>query len=116
MGRSRGVANASEAADSVKRLYRAGDAVIAFDSTAHAFGAKSFDSLSVARRVDARGNISAALIASLREASTLRAKVDSMELVIVSPLLDEERDAATDSIRKLWPGHARFVRIAARSD
>jgi len=116
MDRSRGVANVSEGADSVKRLYRAGDAVIVFDSTAHSFGAKPLDSLSVARRIETRGNISAALIASLREASAIRDKVDSVELVIVSPLLDEERDAATDSIRRLWQGRARFVRVAARSD
>ncbi|MFN2602836.1 MAG: BatA domain-containing protein, partial [Gemmatimonadaceae bacterium] len=102
MDDSRGVANVGEAADSVKRLYRAGDAVVVFDSIARSLGAKALDSLSVARMVDARGNISAALIASLREASALRDNVDSIELVIVSPLLDEERDAATDSIRDLW--------------
>jgi aerotolerance regulator-like protein len=116
MDDSRGVASVSEAADSVKRLYRAGDAVIVFDSAARSLGPNPIDSLDVARRVDARGNTSAALIASLREASALRDKVDSMELVIVSPLLDEERDAATDSIRKLWRGRARLVRIAPRSD
>lgn len=116
MDDSRGVANVSEAADSVKRLYRAGDAVIVFDSTAHSLGAKPLDSLNVTRRVEAHGNLSAALIAALREASALRDKVDSMELVIVSPLLDEERDAATDSIRKLWRGRARLVRITTRSD
>jgi hypothetical protein len=116
MDDSRGVANVSEAADSVKRLYRAGDGVIVFDSVARSLGAKPLDSLSVAPRVNARGNISAALIASLREASALRDKVDSMELVIVSPLLAEERDAATDSIRNLWRGRARLVRITPRSD
>jgi hypothetical protein len=116
MDDSRGVANVSEAADSVRRLYRAGDAVIVFDSAARSLGVKPLDSLSVARSVNARGNISTALIASLREASALRDKVDSMELVIVSPLLDEERDAATDSIRELWRGRARLVRITPRSD
>jgi len=116
MDRSRGVASVSEGADSVKRLYRAGDAVIVFDSTAQSYGAKPLDSLSAARRIETRGNISAALIASLREASALRDKVDSMELVIVSPILDEERDAATDSIRDLWRGRARLVRITPRSD
>ena len=46
----------------------------------------------------------------------LRDNVDSVELVIVSPLLVEEWDAATDSIRKLWPGRARVVRVQARAD
>lgn len=116
MDRSRGVANVSEGADSVKRLYHAGDAVIVFDSMARSLGARALDSLRVSRRIEARGNISAALIASLRGASALRDRVDSLELVIVSPLLDEERDAATDSIRNLWRGRARLVRITPRSD
>jgi hypothetical protein len=113
---SRAVANVSEAADSVRRLYRAGATVIVFDSAAHSLGAKPLDSLGRGARVNARGNLSTALIAALRGASAIRDKADSIELVIVSPLLDEERDAATDSIRKLWPGRARFVRVAARSD
>jgi hypothetical protein len=46
----------------------------------------------------------------------MRDRVDSVELVIVSPLMDEEYDAATDSIRKLWPGRARVIRTGARID
>jgi hypothetical protein len=113
---SRSVASVSEAADSVKSLYRAGDGVIVFDSTARSLGTRPVDSLSAVRRSDARGNLSAALISSLREGSAVRDRVDSLELVIVSPLLDEEHDAATDSIRKLWPGRARIVRVAAQTD
>lgn len=113
---SRSVANAGEAAESVKSLYRAGDGVIVFDSTARSLGTRPVESLSAVRRADARGNLSAALIASLREGSTARDRVDSLELVIVSPLMEEEHDAATDSIRKLWPGRARLVRIAAQMD
>ena len=113
---SRSVANVGEAADSVKKLYRAGDGVIVFDSTARSLGARSVDSLSAVRRSDVRGNLSAALIVSLREASAVRDRVDSLELVIVSPLMEEEHDAATDSIRKLWPGRARIVRVAAQTD
>jgi hypothetical protein len=33
--------------------------------------------------------------------------------VIVSPFAREELDAATDTIRTLWPGKARLVRVAA---
>jgi hypothetical protein len=113
---SRSVANVREAADSVTALYKAGDAIVVFDSVARGLGSNPRDSLSAIRAVDARGNISAGLIASLRAASDLRDKADSIELVIISPLLAEEHDAATDSIRKLWPGRARVVRIAARVD
>jgi hypothetical protein len=113
---SRSVANTREAADSVTGLYRDGDLIVAFGSATRALGAGGRDSLSTIRATDARGNLSAALIASLRAASDLRDKADSIELVIVSPLLAEEHDAATDSIRKLWPGRARLVRVAARAD
>ena len=111
---SRSVANVKEAADSVTALHRDGDLVVAFDSAARVFGPGVHDSLSRARATDARANLSAALIASLRAASDLRDKADSIELVMVSPLLAEEHDAATDSIRKLWPGRARIIRVAAR--
>jgi hypothetical protein len=116
MDASRSVANVAEAADSVKKLYRAGDAVIVFDSAARSLGVSGSDSLPAARRAEARGSLSAALIASLREGSMLRDRADSLELVIVSPLAAEEHDAATDSIRKLWPGRARLVHVAARVD
>jgi hypothetical protein len=113
---SRAVADAAEAADSVTALYRNGDAIIAFDSIARVLGPEVRDSLPAVRAADARGNLSAGLIAALRAASDLRDKADSIELVIVSPLLAEEHDAATDSIRKLWPGRARIVRVATKVD
>jgi len=43
----------------------------------------------------------------------VRAGVDSVEMVVVSPFVGEEYDAATDSIRSLWPGHVSPVRVAA---
>ena len=113
---SRAVANPREAADSLKALYGEGDLIVAFDSAARTTGPGLRDSLSAIAVGDVRGNLSAGLITSLRAASQLRDKADSIELVIVSPLLAEERDAATDSIRKLWPGRARIIRIAARAD
>ena len=116
MDASRSVANVGEAADSVKKLYRAGDAIIVFDSAARSLGVTGSDSLASVRRADARGNLSAGLIASLREASVARDRTGSLELVIVSPFVEEEHDAATDSIRKLWPGRARLVRVTARAD
>jgi hypothetical protein len=39
--------------------------------------------------------------------------VDSIEVVIVSPLTAEETDAATTKIRAAWPGRIRLVRVAA---
>lgn len=110
---SRSTSNMREAADSVRALYRSGDAIVVFDSAIRTPGLTSPDSLAKASRSDATGNLSAALIASLRQGSALRDKADSMELVVVSPLMAEERDAATDSIRKLWHDHARLIHVSA---
>jgi hypothetical protein len=112
---SRAVANSKEATDSVTALYGDGDLIVAFDSAARVIGPAFRDSVSAVRATDARGNLSAGLITTLRAASDLR-RADSIELVIVSPLLAEEHDAATDSIRKLWPGRARIIRVAAKAD
>ncbi len=113
MDASRATAHIHEAADSVSALYREGDAVVVFDSAAHPLGPSARNSLAAVRRADALGNLSAALIAALREGSALRDRVDSVQLLIVSPLVADERNAATDSIRKLWPGRARLVHISA---
>jgi hypothetical protein len=110
---SRSPASAKQAIDSVRALYRDGDAILEFASTARTSRVQALDSI---RLSNARGNLSAALIGSLREASEMRDRVDSIELVLVSPLMDEEYDAATDSIRKLWPGRARVIRTGARID
>jgi hypothetical protein len=113
---SRSVANRAQAADSVKRFYYAGDAVIVLDSSARLLGASAVESLSTIRAGINRGNLSAGLIASLRGASSIRDRADSLELVIVSPLVEGELDAATDTIRKLWPGRARLIRVAPSTD
>ena len=110
---SRSPASTKDAVDSIKALYREGDAIIEFASSARTSRMQALDSI---RLSTARGNLSGALVASLREASDMRDRVDSIELVLLSPLMDEEYDAATDSIRKLWPGRARLVRTGARID
>jgi Aerotolerance regulator N-terminal len=113
---SRAVASSVEVTDSVRPLYRKGDEIIVFDSAARSLGSKAGDSLAAFHLSDTQGNLSAALIASLRAGSERGRGTDSLELVIVSPLVAEEYDAATDSIRKLWPGRARVIRVAARAD
>jgi hypothetical protein len=62
----------------------------------------------------AAGSLSAALVAARRLAPGLAAGADSLELVLVSPLVAEEADAATARVRAAWPGRARVVRVAAR--
>ncbi len=107
---SRSVTDAPALRDSVKQYYRDGDAIVVFDSAARVLRGKSSDSLTRINPSKALGNLSAGLIAAFRAASALRDNADSLELVVVSPLAVNEADAATDSIRSLWPGRARVVR------
>ena len=104
---SRSSKDSSDVRDSVKSLYRNHDVVLAFDSSARTVSA---DSLHFS---NARGNVSAALIAAMRAGSGLRDRADSMELVIVSSFAAEEFDAATREVRSLWPGKARIVTAGA---
>ncbi len=113
---SRAVKKVEEIRDSASAVYRRGDAVIVFDSSARHLGGSITDSLRGLSPGPARGNLSAALIAAVRAASALRDAADSMDLVIVSPVASDEIDAATDSIRRLWPGKARLIRVGAGTD
>jgi hypothetical protein len=105
--RSRDVANVQELRDSVRALVRPGDVLVAFDSDAAVV--PSLDSL---RRVDARGALSSGLASAIRAAASLATRVDSVELIVVSPRASAEVDAATAPIRAAWPGRARVVRVA----
>ena len=97
--------------DSARAVYRDGDAVVVFDSSARVLRDGTRDSLAALRPSAKRGNLSAALVAAMRAGSTLRDRADSLELVMVSPFAREEIDAATDTIRQLWPGRARIVTV-----
>jgi hypothetical protein len=111
--RSRAVAGNAGVSDSVRTYFAPGDAVVLFDSSARVLRDPSQDSLRAATPAPGRGNLSAALVAALHAASTLRDEVDSVELVVISPFVREEFDEATDSIRALWPGRIRLVRVTA---
>jgi hypothetical protein len=108
---SRSARDSSAIRDSVRAVYRGGDAVVAFDSSTRVLDGDIGAAIDSLRPTIRRGNLSAAVIAALRAGSSLRERADSLELVMVSPFASEEFDAATDGIRKLWPGKARLVRI-----
>ena len=97
--------------DSVRAVWRNQDALVLFDSSARGISGSPSDTIGALRPTAKRGNLSAALIAALRAGSSLRDRTDSLELVIVSPFAREELDAATDTIRRLWAGTARLVRV-----
>jgi Aerotolerance regulator N-terminal len=114
LDRSRAVGRADEVVDSARALLGSRDGLVLFDSAATVVPAdqSSLGGLAVTPR---RGRLSAALIASLRVASSLRNAADSVEIALVSPLAAEEMDRATDSIRALWPGRLRLVRVSGRT-
>lgn len=110
---SRSVKNPAALRDSVRAVYRHRDALIVFDSAAHMLGGSIEDSVGSITPGRRKANISAALITALRAGSAMREVADSLELVVVSPFAAEGVDAATSSIRTLWPGRARLVRIGS---
>ena len=94
--------------------------LVIMDSTATTLAAGTAALDSIARVPVARccsvGSLSAALVAARRAASELGARADSVELVILSPLVERQWDAATDSLRRMWPGAVRVVRVGASAD
>ena len=105
------VAHIAEVRDSVRALYRPGDALVVFDTAARL--KSSPDSVLGAPRVRSAGSLSAGLVAALRAGSHVRDGADSVELLIVSPVTAAERDRATSLIRAQWPGRGRVVPVAA---
>ena len=112
---SRSVVDAAAVRDSARALYRDRDVLVLFDSSARVIADGAVDSIASIRPAGRQGNLSGALIAALRAASSIRERADSMQLVIVSPFAAEEFDAATETVRNLWPGKARVVRAGAGS-
>lgn len=108
------VADASRAAqadvgDSVTALWRAGDRVVWFDSSADA----AVDSAGRRTSSTAKGRLSAGLVRAHQRMLELSERSDSLELVILSPLLGEEMDAAVVPLAARWAGRVRVVRSAS---
>jgi len=113
---SRAVGAIAEVRDSARALLGPGDVLVVFDSAARVVPRGGADTLAHLARTARAGRVSSALIAALRAAATLRDRADSLELVLVSPLVASEVDGATGAIRALWPGRVRIMRIAAATD
>ena len=103
-------------ADSAAAIWRAGDGLVVFDSAARVVNGAASDSLRgniPATAIAPRGSLSAALIAARHSARDVALHADSVELVIVSPVTDDELDAATVMLVNGWPGRVRLIRPAA---
>lgn len=110
------VASISEVRDSARAAHKPGDVMIAFDTIARVVTAP--DSLMRLGTGENHhpGSLSAGLVAAMRAGAALRARADSVELVIISPATKDEGDRATKKIRSEWPGRVRLVRVAAAQD
>jgi hypothetical protein len=107
------VANVAETRDSVRALFRPGDAIVLFDTATWLVATP--DSIGARPGAATAGSLSAGLVGALRAGSRVRNGADSVELVLVSPATIAEHDRATAAIRAQWPGRGRFVRVAAKS-
>ena len=128
---SSNVADAAAAERLAREKLTDGGAVVLFDSTARevepsslgATPAGADSSSTSARRAAPRaapraahGILSAALVSATRAARRVARGADSVRLVLVSPMSEEQGDAATDAIRAAWPGGITVVQVAAVSD
>lgn len=115
--RSRAVARIAEVHDSLTTILQPGGTarIVWFDSApAMPLDGATRDSATL--RSEARASLSAALVAALREGETLARTHARVRLTIVSPLVREEFDAATTSVRREWSDSIRLVRVTARTD
>ena len=100
-----------------RSVYRSGDALVVFDSVAHAVRNPTLDSIVATSPTSSSAGMSAALVVAIRAANELQRGRDSVEIVIVSPFGRDALDGATASIRRLWPGTVRTMRaVTAPND
>jgi hypothetical protein len=114
---SRAVASRTTVVDSVS-AQAAGAPIIAFAAkTERAMTKEGLGTTDAGRAMTAeRGSLSAAIIAARRLLAETPYAGTSTELVIVSPLVEEEVDSATRRLLADWPGSVRFIRVAAATD
>lgn len=111
---SRAVRSFTEVRDSARGAVSEGGGamLIAFDSSARRL---SRDALDTMEATEARGSLSAGLVAAHRALAGggVTDGREQTELVVVSPAVAEQIDAATARLLALWSGPVRRVRVAA---
>ena len=109
------VADTAEVADSVRALGADDAVVIMFGDT---LGAFTRAVVTEAGRMSVTNNpstLSGALVAAHR-AIAGRDNAERAQLVIVSPVVREQVDSATQSLLALWPGKVRVARVRSATD
>lgn len=90
--------------------------MIAFDSMPETGNPAALKGDFTTRRPGAKGSLTAALVAARRASVALADRADSVQLILESPLMASEFDAATARARAEWPGAIRITRTAAAAD
>ncbi|MCE9601262.1 MAG: BatA domain-containing protein [Gemmatimonadetes bacterium] len=124
LDRSGNVADAASAARLARLRLTPGGALVVFDTGARELSEAEIEDeglrTGVASSVDAPraapGILSAAFLVGTRAGRRVARGADSVRLVLVSPLAEEEFDAATSAVRDAWPGGVELVRVPARTD
>lgn len=112
--RSAAVGSDASIRDSVASIARPGDLVVPFaDSVLAWVPVTRPDSLELPPLRPRLGSLTTALVAGRRAATALRDSAEQVELVLVSPLVAEEADAATLAVRAQWAGTLHVVRVPA---
>lgn len=108
------LANAADpraAFDSARSLAGGDGRVVLSDSVVRIVGARDdFDLPAAPSAVPLA--LTPAMIAAIREAVSLGGRGHPVEIVLVSPLLADGIDSATQAVRALWPASMRLVQIA----
>ena len=117
LDRSATVADAAAAARRAGERLTRGGVLVVFDTTARELTADEIAAAPVTRAPRAApGILSAAFLAGTRAGRRVARGADSVRLVLVSPLAEEEFDAATSALRAEWPGGVELVRVPAQTD
>jgi predicted nicotinamide N-methyase len=113
---SRATAERSEVVRTARTLLGDGGALVVLDTIARQLPIDSLEPLAQRTSLAMRsGAISAALLAAYDAARDVRRTARRVTITLVSPVAREQFDAATDSIRALWPDSIRVVPVRART-
>ena len=100
-----------------RSVYRSGDALVVFDSAAREVRNPTLDSIVATSPTASSGECPRRWSRQSEPANELQRVRDSVEILVVSPFGSDALDAATASIRRVWPGTVRTMRAGApRSD
>ena len=102
----------SEVRDSAANYFRPTDSIIGYDSGTRPISHP--DSIATVQPSAGAGNLSTAIVAAIRAGARIRDRADSISLIAISAFPAQSWDAATDTLRSLWPGSIQIVRIAQK--